>query len=260
VWAGDHADDLAARRRNSIGMKLKRIEAGKFLMGSPKTEPSHVDREGPQHEVEISSFYVGVYEVTQREYEKVVGKNPSGHAKGGPAAAVVKGMDTSDFPVEYVSWEECTAFCAKLSALPAEKAVGCRYRLLTEAEWEYCCRAGTTTPYNLGDKLDTKDANCEGVGALRRTCKVGSYKPNKWGLYDMHGNVLEWCSDYADPGYYKVSPRRDPKGPKAGTDWEMRGGCLVYSAGSCRSASRDQGGKNHRVNTVGFRVACDVGR
>jgi formylglycine-generating enzyme required for sulfatase activity len=244
---------------NSVGLELKRVPAGKFMMGSPKTEPDHQAREGPQHEVEIGSFYVGVHEVTQRQYQKVVGKNPSGHQKGGNAADAVRGMDTKDFPVELVSWEEATDFCVKLSALPAEKVAGCRYRLPTEAEWEYCCRAGTKTPYGLGDKLDPKDANVTGTG-LGRTCKVGSYKPNRWGLYDFHGNVCEWCSDAYDGNYYKVSPKRDPKGPKANGTYVMRGGCLVYSPTSCRSAARDLGGQNHRVNTVGFRVACDVGR
>jgi formylglycine-generating enzyme required for sulfatase activity len=245
---------------NTVGMKLKRIPSGKFMMGSPGDEKGRQEVESPQHEVEISkAFYLGVYEVTQKQYEKVSGKNPSQHQKGRAFADTVKGVDTSDFPVEFVSWQDAVDFCKKLSDLPAEKKAGRVYRLPTEAEWEYACRAGSKTPYNLGDELDSKKANVN--PGLARTCKVGSYKPNKWGLYDMHGNVCEWCSDWYAGGYYKNSPKKDPPGPaNGGLDRVMRGGCLVYGATDCRSARRDNGRPNSQVGTVGFRAACDLKR
>jgi formylglycine-generating enzyme required for sulfatase activity len=167
-------------------------------------------------------------------------------------------VDTSDFPVEFVSWQDAVDFCAKLSALPAEKKAGRVYRLPSEAEWEYACRAGTKTPWNHGNELDSKAANVH--PGLGRAQKVGTYRPNKWGLYDVHGNVCEWCSDWHDDGYYKNGPKKDPAGPAKGSDRVMRGGCLIYGAADCRSARRDHGRPNAQVGTVGFRAACDVKR
>ncbi|HEV3082696.1 MAG TPA: formylglycine-generating enzyme family protein, partial [Gemmataceae bacterium] len=223
---------------NSIGMKLALIPAGKFQMGSPEAEVDREDKE-LQHEESITKpFYMGVYEVTQGEWEKVTGKaSPSlFHAKkgGGP-----------DHPVENLRWYDAVDYCQKLTALPEEKKAGRTYRLPTEAEWEYACRAGTTTPFHFGKSLSSKEANFNGNfpygGAakgdyLRRTAKVGSYAPNAWGLYDMYGNVAEWCSDWYDPGYYRDSPKADPKGPAKGvvaTDYNndfyrvVRGGCWL---------------------------------
>src|SRR5262249_4711820 len=153
------------------------------------------------------------------EYEKVVGKFPNrpifkADRGGGP-----------DHPMENVLWAEAVEFCKRLSALAEEKRAARRYRLPTEAEWEYACRAGTTTPFHFGDSLSAKQANFNGnfpygdAGKgpyLRQTAKVGSYLPNAWGLYDMHGNVAEWCADWYDPAYYKHSPREDPRGPAKG--------------------------------------------
>src|SRR5712692_6829482 len=174
-----------------IVMKLARIPAGKFLMGSPENEPGRQANEGPQHEVTITKpFHIGVYEVTQAEYEKVTGKNPSKFNKangGGP-----------EHPVEMVSWDDAVAFCKKLSELPEEKKAGRVYRLPTEAEWEYACRAGTRTAYSFGDDASKLGEYCwYGVSAQSRTHAVGQKLPNGWGLHDMHGNVWEFTIDGA---------------------------------------------------------------
>ncbi len=168
---------------NSIGMKLVLIPAGKFMMGSPKDEKDRGDDE-EQHEVSITKpFYLGVYLVTQAEYEKVMGNNPSWFSAKGDGKDKVKDIDTSLFPVEMVYWNNAIAFCKKLSELPEEKKAGRVYRLPTEAEWEYACRAGTKTVFHYGDSLSSKQANFDGrfpYGQveegphLGRTTKVGS--------------------------------------------------------------------------------------
>jgi serine/threonine protein kinase len=248
---------------NSIGMKLSYIPPGKFLMGSTpeeierfKKEP-HSDEpgvslpaEGPQHEVRITKgFYMGVYEVRQSEYEKVMGKNPS--AFKGP-----------DYPVEQVNWDEAVEFCKKLSDLPEEKRAGRIYRLPTEAEWEYACRAGKQTFFHWSDSLSSRQANFNGTfpfgGAekgpsIGKTTKVGSYPPNAWGLYDMHGNVSEWCLDGART--YTPNPVDDPRGPEsAGGSPVLRGGSWLHDAWNCRSALRQPFRSSHRYHNVGFRV------
>jgi formylglycine-generating enzyme required for sulfatase activity len=166
-------------------------------------------------------------------------------------------------------------FCQQLTNLPAEKKAGRAYRLPTEAEWEYACRAGTSTPYSSGKTLSSKEANFNGNFPygdaargpyLRKTAKVGSYAPNAWGLYDMHGNVAEWCSDWYDPNYYRESPKADPKGPAKGvvsTDYKdfyrvVRGGCWLDEAGACRSAYRFRAMPHDAYQLIGFRVVCEV--
>src|SRR5262249_11368647 len=153
-------------------------------------------------------------------------------AEGG-GKDMVKGLATADFPVERVSWHEAVKFCKKLSVRPAEKRARRVYRLPTEAEWEYACRAGTSTPFHFGRSLSSRQANFDGNapygGAakgpwLRRTCKVGSYQPNGFGLFDMHGNLFQWCNDWYGRDYYKDSPRQDPQGPDEGTARIVRGG------------------------------------
>jgi formylglycine-generating enzyme required for sulfatase activity len=246
------------RFTNSVGMKMVRIRPGKFLMGSPRDEPGRSDEEF-QHEVEITrAFYLGVYTVTQAQYQKVVGTNPSHYCATGARRAAVAGIDTRDFPVETVSWDDAVAFCKKLSALPAEKGARRVYRLPTEAEWEYACRAGTTTAYNCGKTL-SKDQAHFSPSPLRRIAKVGSYKPNAWGLYDMHGNVWHMCADWYDANYYRVSPKKDPPGPAKGTTWVARGGSWYNPASGCRSATRAWVVRDQRNFIVGFRAACDVG-
>ncbi|HQU45660.1 MAG TPA: SUMF1/EgtB/PvdO family nonheme iron enzyme, partial [Pirellulales bacterium] len=220
---------------NSIGMKLRLIPAGRFWMGSPESE---VERGGGErrHQVRITRpFYLGVYEVTQAEYKRVMGDNPSDFSSGGKAAVLVSGLDTRRFPVENVSWDDATDFCEKLSDRAGERAAGRRYRLPTEAEWEYACRAGTTTPFHFGGELSGRGANCNGnypYGTsvkgpyLGRTTTVGSYRDraNAFGLYDMHGNVWEWCADWYDSKYYDDSAADDPQGPAAGSFRVIRGG------------------------------------
>jgi formylglycine-generating enzyme required for sulfatase activity len=270
---------------NSVGMKLVLIPAGKFQMGSPDDEAEREDKE-LVHEVTISRpFYMGAYEVTQAEYARVVGgtqvdgnRNP---LNNGARFRGEKG--SADYPMENVQWDQAAEFCKRLSALAEEKKAGRTYRLPTEAEWEYACRAGSTTPFHHGKSLSGKQANFNGnypYGEapkgpyLRRTCKVGSYKPNAWGLYDMHGNVQEWCGDWYDPDYYKKSPKADPKGPEKGVvptgyknrntpgvgQWYrvIRGGSWMDEARGCRCAYRFRAMPNEPYQLIGLRVVCEV--
>ncbi len=261
-------EEAAKEITNSIGMRLVLIPAGKFVMGSPATEAEREAGED-QHEVAITRpFYLSVHAVTQGQFEKVMGKNPSFfHPKNG---------GSPDHPAEQVRWHEAREFCTRLSALPEEKKAGRTYRLPSEAEWEYACRAGTTTPFNVGDALSSTQANFNGNfpygGAekgpsLRQTEKVGSYPPNAWGLYDMHGNVLQWCNDWYDPDYYKKSPKENPKGPEKGVVATgfggnffvvVRGGCWLDEGRACRSARRFRLQQTEPYRWTGFRVACDV--
>ena len=201
---------------NSIGMKFKLIPAGKFTMG-----------EGDEaHEVTLTKpFKMGVHEVTQAQYEQVMGVNPS----------KFKGADN---PVENVSWEDAVEFCRRLSDLPAEKAGGNVYRLPTEAEWEYSCRAGTATKYSFGDdESDLGDYAWYGGNSGDKAHPVGGKKPNAWGLYDMHGNVFEWCQD----------SRQD--------DRMLRGGGWAFAAKSCQSARRRWSLSVYPSIDYGFRVS-----
>jgi formylglycine-generating enzyme required for sulfatase activity len=250
---------------NSVGMRFKLVPKGTFEMGSPATEQGRDPEEDPQHPVEITRpFYLGVYEVTQEEYEKVTGSNPSYFSAKGAGAPLVKGMDTRQFPVERVSWAEAVDFCKRLSELPTEKRLGRSYRLPTEAEWEHACRAGTKAPFHYGAALNSRQANHSGLspygGApngpnLQRPAPVGSYRPNAWGLYDMHGNVKEWCSDWYDGTYYNRSPRHDPTGG-AGTTRTVRGGAWDSDGRKCRSAYRSGNDPTAKSNRIGFRVVC----
>jgi formylglycine-generating enzyme required for sulfatase activity len=245
------------RFTNSIKMKLVRIRAGKFLMGSPADEPGRRPSEH-RHEVEITRpFFLAVYAVTQAQYQKVMGNNPSYFSPTGGGRARAGG-DSGDLPVETVSWNDAVAFCKKLSALPAEKGARRVYRLPTEAEWEYACRAGTSTAYYVGKTLEARHANFA-PSPVNRVSKVGSYKPNAWGLYDMHGNVWQWCADWFGEDYYRTSPKKDPAGPKAGTSRVVRGGCWLNAGQECRAAIRPAVPPTYTSNHVGFRVACDVG-
>ncbi len=267
----------SASLENSIGMKLVPIKAGEFLMGS-KNEFGRWAHEH-QHKVRLSGpFHIGAFEVTQGEYAKVMGSNPSHFSAAGAGKEKVKEFDAGKLPVDSVSWEEAVEFCRKLSELPAEKEAGRVYRLPTEAQWEYACRAGTSTPFHYGEQLSSKMANFDGntpylkreavikgvdpatiVGPyLKRTAPVGSYEPNEWGLYDMHGNVWEWCSDWFSPVYYRKSPEADPPGPEKGSRKVSRGGGWYYFAAGCRSASRYEREPGRKRNTEGFRVVCTL--
>ncbi len=253
---------------NSIGMKVVLIPPGKFIMGSPKDEKGR-NKDEEQHEVEITkAFHLGIHEVTQEQFEKVMGFNPSyfsaratgrkgtgyeSWSKPGGGKDKVKGLgSTGDLPVENVSWDEAGEFCKKLSALPAEQRAGRTYRLPSEAEWEYACRGGasSTQVFHFGNSLSSEQANFRGTmpfgGAaqgpwLERTSKVGSYKPNAFGLYDMHGNVWEWC---VDPYEYEGD-----RGFRV-----RRGGSWGEDGEKCRSAIRlRRAPDDHRWN-LGFRI------
>jgi outer membrane protein assembly factor BamB len=253
---------------NSIGMKLVRIPAGQFLMGSPDTDASARDDEKPQHQVRITRpFYLGTYEVTQQEFERVMGRPCSFFSPTGAGADRVKGLDSARFPAEQVRWYDAVDFCRKLSALPEEKKASRVYRLPTEAEWEYACRAGTTTAFAFGDSLSSTQANFDGNfphgGAkkgpfLTRTTRVGSYKPNAWGLYDMHGNVWEWCADWYGREYYKHAPPDDPAGPRKGAVRVIRGGEWYGDARDCRSAFRYADLPGGVFYVLGFRVVMTM--
>jgi formylglycine-generating enzyme required for sulfatase activity len=233
---------------NSVGMKLVLIPKGTFMMGSPESEQGRNENEN-QHEVTISKdYYLGVYEVTQAQYEKVMGKNPS-YFQGAKV-----GNENTDLPVDNVSWDDTVEFCKRLSDLPEEKKAGRLYRLPTEAEWEYACRAGSKTAYSFDDE--------EGLlpeygwfkrNSSDRTHTVGLLEPNAWGLYDMHGNVWECCSDrYGD---YPKGAVSDPSGPKVGSSRVYRGGSWYDVAASCRSALRFRIAPVVRYYFLGFRLA-----
>ncbi len=253
---------------NTIGMKLVLIPAGRFLMGSPASEANRYADEGPQHKVEITRpFYMGIYQVTQEEYQRVTGTNPSRFSSSGDGKGKVKGMDTRRFPVENVNWDDAVQFCRKLSEMAEEKKHGLVYRLPTEAEWEYSCRGGAnrSTPFHFGATLSSTQANFDGNhpygGAakgpyLQRTTTVDSYPPNAWGLFDMHGNIREWCQDWYDWDYYENSPVNDPQGPEMGEARVLRGGSWFLPSRYCRSAVRFWVAPGDRVYLFGFRVVC----
>jgi cytochrome c peroxidase len=247
---------------NSIGMQLVRIPAGAFLMGSPQPHPLASDTQ-PQHRVRISRpFYMGAHEVTQEQYERILGPGLS-HTQfcaTGTARREVEGIDTLRFPVDGVSWGEALAFCETLSALPEEIAASRVYRLPTEAEWEYACRGGTETAFAFGDRLSLADANINappdpvtGARALQRTTTAGSYAPNAFGLYDMHGNVWEWCEH--GKRVYTRRAQTDPVGPQAFYH-VIRGGAWDFPAAFCQSDYRIDALREYVF--VGFRVVCEL--
>ncbi len=229
---------------NSIGMKLVLIHPGVFTMGSPEGEEGRKNNE-IQHEVTISkSFFLGAFEVTQEQYEKVMGNNPSSF----------RGAMN---PVETVSWDDAFSFCKKLSDMPEEKAAGREYRLPTEVEWEYACRATSGAAYFFGDSADNlADYAWFGEGRLAKTHPVGEKQPNRWGLYDMLGNVVEWCQDLyvADASGSSIVPA----GPKEGVNRVLRGSSSHLEAWNCRVANRGHDDPMERFRAYGFRVAMRV--
>ena len=251
-------------KTNSMGMKFRLIPPGEYDMGSPESEEGRRDDEGPVHRVRITKpFYVGVYEVTQEEYRQVMGDNPSSFSATGTSSSLVVNSDTGRHPVEKVSWDDAAQFCVSLSALPGEKQVGGFYRLPTEAEWEYACRAGTTTIFHFGDSLSSSQANFDGTepyaaaekGArLERSTPVGLHQPNAFGLFDMHGNVWEWCQDRKQSKYYRRSIIDDPPGPRVGSLRVSRGGSWRHGGFCCRSAARGGDPRDYRSWSVGVRV------
>lgn len=256
--------DEAKEIKNSIGMTLLRIPPGTFTMGSPEKE-LHRQSDELQHEVAITkAFYLGNLEVTQSQYEKIMGTNPSHFSAKGGGKQQVNDRDTSQYPVERVAWNDAVEFCKKLSA-KEEKT----YRLPTEAEWEYACRAGAKTVFHPGNDFNSTLANINGLGYssygkevggpfYRCTVAGGEYKRNAFGLYDMHGNVQEWCADWYAADYYKDSPKSDPQGPKDGAERVLRGGAWPSSAKACRSAARNHMPPDEKTYTTGFRVVLEV--
>ncbi len=238
---------------NSIGMKLVPIPAGKFMMGSPPSEEGRYDSE-QQHEVTLTKdFYLGLTQVTQAQYEQVMGTNPS-YFK----VDEVFGKDISEYPVEQVSWDDAVAFCEMLSAIPEEKAAGRVYRLPTEAEWEYACRSGSNTRYHFGDKEELLGKYAwYKENSKDRTHPVALKEPNALGLFDMHGNVYEWCSDWY--GGYPEGIVTDPIGQSDGSLRVRRGGSWCIEAADCRSADRYGDVPSDRIDNIGFRVALSSG-
>jgi formylglycine-generating enzyme required for sulfatase activity len=288
---------------NSIGMPLVLIPDGRFQMGSPNTHPDRYTEEEPQHEVQITqSFYLGKYAVTRGQFRKFI--DATGHpteadkdGKGGGGYDADKkqfyypvvgrnwlntGFDqTDEHPVVNVSWNDAQAFCEWLSHKEGKK-----YRLPTEAEWEYSCRAHSTTRFYSGDDEDSlrRVANIADKSLKLKwdytnlknktyeklitdwfdrvswddgypfTAPVGKFQPNAFGLYDMHGNVWQWCQDSYERDYYKNSPNRDPQGPVAGSFRVIRGGSFDDPARDCRAARRYRYDPADRYYDIGFRV------
>ncbi|MEM6260399.1 MAG: SUMF1/EgtB/PvdO family nonheme iron enzyme [Planctomycetota bacterium] len=233
---------------NSLGMKLAYIPSGEFVMGSPASEEGRLDDEG-QHRVRMTRpFLLGTTEVTQGQWRSVMVNNPS-QFKG------------DNLPVEIVSHDDATEFCRRLS-----QKEGKPYRLPTEAEWEYACRAGTTSSFSFGLTISTDQSNYNGnftYGAGRKgvfrekTMPVGSFQPNAWGLYDMHGNVWELCSDWY--GDYPEGAVSDPQGPNSGDERVLRGGSWLFPPIDSRSANRISFKPDFRyIFGAGFRVALDL--
>ena len=239
---------------NSIGMKLVLIKGGSFTMGGDPARED-VDTDERQFKATISKdYYIGVFEVTQSQYAKVMGKNPSQFQ-----GKRVNGS-TSNFPVEQVSWNDAVQFCKKLSERPKERAAGRTYRLPTEAEWEYACRAGTETSFSFGDDPGRLGEYAWfASNGQERTHEVGKKKPNAWGLHDMHGNAWEWCADWYD--YYPRASTVDPTGPPSGSDRVYRGGSWNYEPRYSRSANRTATAGDFRgfpFLSISFRVAMNV--
>ena len=260
----------------AVALTLVQIPAGKFLMGSPKGEPERSVDEGPQHQVTLGSFLMAQTPITQAQWRVVAAWQPGeGEYWGreldpapsgfqGEQARLLEGeINPHQRPVERVSWFDAIEFCSRLS-----QRTGCTYRLPSEAQWEYACRAGSTTPFHFGETISPELANYDGnysytngpEGTYRKqTIKVGSFPANAWGLHDMHGNVYEWCEDHWHDSYEGAptdgSAWLNPKVEE--NEWRLlRGGSWYINPGRCRSASRDFDHPVDLHNTVGFRVRC----
>lgn len=224
---------------NSIGMEFILIPPGTFRMGGDKKLEQAEDHETPRHLVKISiAFFMGKYEVTQSQWSKIMNNNPSEFKDG------IR-------PVERVSWNDVQAFIQKLNT----KEKTNKYRLPTEAEWEYAARAGSENSYSFGSDANKLDQ----YGWYRRnsageTHPVGQLKPNAWGLFDMHGNVHEWCQDWFDRKYYSQSPSHAPLGPSSGLAKVLRGGDWGSEDWYCRCSSRSLSSPDRRSNRLGFRL------
>ncbi|MBF2045780.1 MAG: SUMF1/EgtB/PvdO family nonheme iron enzyme [Elainella sp. C42_A2020_010] len=235
---------------NGVTLEMVKIPDGSFQMGSPETEKDRYGWESPQHPVHVSAFFMGKFAVTQAQYRQIMGNNPAD-------------FQGESHPVERVSWNDAVEFCTKLS-----QRTGRTYRLPSEAEWEYACRAGTTTPFHFGETITSALANYNArdvyqsgsKGEYReQTTAVGQFPPNAFGLYDMHGNVWEWCQDHWHKNYRGA--------PNDGSAWLsenenaprlMRGGSWFFLPQGCRSAYRDRFDLDGRDPALGFRVVCSL--
>lgn len=268
---GNETNNLGSTNNAELTNDLILINGGTYLMGSPETEMQR-ETDEVQHEVTVSDFYIGRYEVTQKEYEDVMGENPSN-------------FEGENLPVENVTWYEAIEYCNKLSekegltpvyTIDGENVSWDRsangYRLPTEAEWEYAARAGTTTPFNTENSISDEEANYYGhypygieenyftqenletePGEYRQTTvEVNSFSPNKWGLYNIHGNVAEWCFDYY--GAYDLENTDNPSGPTTGTLRVNRGGGWNDYAKHLRCAYRASTTPDQKMSNIGFRV------
>jgi formylglycine-generating enzyme required for sulfatase activity len=246
---------------NGTTLEMVYIPAGTFWMGSPENEKDRRDNEGPQHKVQVPEFWMGKYPVTQRQWY-AVSLLPDVDRELKPHPSNFKG---DQLPVECVSWHDAVEFCARLS-----NHTGRTYRLPSEAEWEYACRAGTTTAFYFGDTISTDQANYNGnytygsgkEGIYREcTTAVGSFKPNGFGLYDMHGNVWEWCQDVLH-NTYEGSPSDGSPWMDRGDESRriIRGGSWFNNPRNCRSACRSDYDPGNRFNPFGFRVICEAPR
>ena len=230
---------------NGVMLEMVEIPSGTFYMGSPKNEAGRTNSEGPRHQVTVKSFFIAKYPLTQAQYQSIMGYNPS-HFKG------------DNRPVEKVSWDDAVEFCQRLS-----QNTGKNYKLPSEAQWEYACRAGTMTPFYFGQSITPNLVNYDGnysyaaaqKGEYRQqTTDVGTFPPNAFGLYDMHGNVWEWCEDDWEENYINASKEGDALINRAGESKVVRGGAWLYFAGCCRCSMRNQGLYNARHHYYGFRV------
>ncbi len=268
---GNETNNLGSANNAELTNDLILINGGTYLMGSPETEMQR-ETDEVQHEVTVSDFYIGRYEVTQKEYEEVMGENPSN-------------FEGENLPVENVTWYEAIEYCNKLSekegltpvyTIDGENVSWDRsangYRLPTEAEWEYAARAGTTSPFNTENSISVEEANYYGhypygieenyftqenletePGQYRQTTvEVDSFSPNKWGLYNIHGNVAEWCFDYY--GAYDLENTDNPSGPTTGTLRVNRGGGWNDYAKHLRCAYRASTTPDQKMSNIGFRV------
>ena len=243
------ADYFVEDLGDGIELEMVSIPGGSFLMGSPENEERRNNNESPQHQVNVPPFFLGKHPVTQQQYEAVMGNNPS-YFKG------------ANRPVEHISWNDAVEFCRRLS-----QKTGKNYRLPSEAEWEYACRGGTTVPFYFGPTITTDLANYNGnytygssFGGVYRnqTTDIGSFPANAFGLYDLHGNVWEWCEDVWHDDYNSA--------PTDGSAWEsagnssrrvLRGGSWDYTSWYCRSAVRRWVLADCKVSVIAFRVCSN---
>ncbi|WP_309224596.1 formylglycine-generating enzyme family protein [Halomicronema sp. CCY15110] len=250
---------LVERLGDDLMLEMVWVPSGSFVMGSPEDEPERSSAEGPQHEVTMTSFLIGQYPVTQAQWRFVAGL-PQVGLELNPEPSNFKG---DDLPVERVSWEEAQEFCRRLSAYAQRE-----YRLPSEAEWEYACRAGTQTPFHFGEMITPDLANYDGSYAYNdgpkgqnrgKTTAVGSFPANQWGLSDMHGNVYEWCQDVWHDNY-EGAPTNGSAWTKGGNQDRRvtRGGSWLFSAWFCRSAYRLNDTPDDRSRVIGFRVCCSA--